>query len=387
MAFNPSTLQQALQARRLTYATLSRRLGMPATELNRELRREPEPKADLLRSVARELALPTFALYMGELPNLQDILPDFRHANPEPTPKDRETLEAIQFAEGIQNVLVNVGASTPIDLPRFTATTNEGIDEYALNIREALGISFEDQREAKDARAFYVIVRKKIEDTRITVLQESFPREDGSGFCLSHPVHPVILVNTNKQTRARRLFTLCHELAHVLMRQTGISDPFVRLNAIERRCNRFASSFLTPKDFINRLLGSDVSKEPNLDEIRWAARRLKISQEATVLRLEELGYYKSGTHTRWRELVHNNNPDFSEKGGGGKEPPAQEKVKLARYGFNFARALSDASAAGEISEINIYRASGLKPKYQRPYFDYVHELSSGELRDLDLDDG
>jgi len=30
---------------------------------------------------------------------------------------------------------------------------------------------------------------------------------------------------------------------------------------------------------------------------------------------------------------------------------------------------------GNITEINLYRASGLKPKYQRSYFDYVTSLS------------
>jgi hypothetical protein len=42
---------------------------------------------------------------------------------------------------------------------------------------------------------------------------------------------------------------------------------------------------------------------------------------------------------------------------------------------------------GRISEINLYRASGLKPKYQRSYFDYVESLSPSELQDLELEDG
>ena len=82
--------------------------------------------------------------------------------------------------------------------------------------------------------------------------------------------------------------------------------------------------------------------------------------------------------TRWCALVHNQHPDFSEKGGGGKEPPAQEKVKLAKYGFHFARAFSRLLADDLISELNLYRASGLKPKYQRAYFDYVKSLSADD---------
>lgn len=387
MAYNPNILKQALQARHLTPAHLSRRLGIEANELNRELRREPEPKSDLLKAVARELSLPPFAFYMQQLPALHEAIPDFRHSTPTPTAKARETLESIQFAEGIQKTLVGLEAPSAMNLPRFTAKTDEEIDRFAFDVRQHFDISLEDQSDAKDARAFYVTVRKKIEDKNIAVLQDSFPREDGSGFCLAHATHPVVLINTQKQTRARRLFTLCHELAHVLMGQTGISDPFVRMNTVERRCNRFASSFLIPQSYVATLLGSPVTGTPDLDDVRWAARKLKISQEATVLRLEQLGLYNSGTHEKWRALVHNNNPDFSEKGGGGKEPPPQEKVKLAKYGFRFARALSSALDEGGISEINLYRASGLKPKYQRPYFDYVNSISDHELRSLELDDG
>ena len=130
-----------------------------------------------------------------------------------------------------------------------------------------------------------------------------------------------------------------------------------------------------------------MTDTPDLEDVRWAARKLKVSQEATVLRLEQLGLYSKGTHEKWLVLVHNDNPDFSEKGGGGKEPPPQEKVKLARYGFHFAKALSSALDEGDISEINLYRASGLKPKYQRPYFEYVNSISENELHNLELDDG
>ncbi|MCK1571375.1 ImmA/IrrE family metallo-endopeptidase [Bradyrhizobium sp. 174] len=360
---------------------------MDPTELSRELRRDPEPKSDLLRSVARELVLPPFAFYMQRLPTLEEAIPDFRSVNPEPAAKSRETVEAIRLAEGIQRTLIELEAPGVEALPKFTATTDEEIDRFALKARAHFLITLEDQQEAKDARSFYVLVRRKIEELGILVLQESFPREDGSGFCLAHQTHPLVLINSKQQTRARRLFTLVHELGHVLMGQTGISDPFVRRNAVERRCNRFAGSFLAPKSYISGLLGGSVTRDPDLDDVRWAARKLKLSQEATVLRLEQLSIYKAGSHSKWLSLVHGNNPDYSEKGGGGKQPPAQEKVKLAKFGFAFATAFKRFLDQGLISEINLYRASGLKPKYQRSYFDYVNSLSANELRNLELDDG
>jgi transcriptional regulator with XRE-family HTH domain len=129
VAYNPNILHQALQARHLTATQLSQRLGIDVNELSRELRREPEPKSDLLKSVARELLLPQFAFYMRELPALQESIPDFRNPNPAPSAKAWETLESIQFAEGIQKTLVDLDTARTTNLPGFTVVTNEEIAE------------------------------------------------------------------------------------------------------------------------------------------------------------------------------------------------------------------------------------------------------------------
>jgi Zn-dependent peptidase ImmA (M78 family) len=387
VAYNPNILSNVLRARSLTPAELSRRLKIEPTELQRELGREPEPGQGILNRIAKELSIPSFAFFMERTPSLHDVIPDFRSPNAAPTAKTKETIQAIQFAEGVQRALEQDSEGVT-KLPLFTATQNDGIDEFALLARRFFNITLDDQVDAKDARAFYIICRKKIEDRGIFVLHDSFPEQDGSGFCLSHDHHPVIVVNTKRQTKGRRLFTLVHELAHVLMRKSGISDPFVRKNATERACNRFAGSFLVPKSYAGALLRTPFTDEPDDDDVRWASRRLKISQEATVFRLEQLGLYRPGSYDKWKALVHNRNPDYFEKSGGppGGAPPPQEKVKLAKYGFGFARAFDKLLHEGLITEVNLYRATGLKPKYQRIYFDYAKSITTNELHTLELDD-
>jgi transcriptional regulator with XRE-family HTH domain len=225
--YNPSILPDLLRARSLTQSQLSKRLGMPSSDLERELERTPEPRQGILNSIAKELVLPSFVFYMQKPPPLHDIIPDFRSERPDLTAKSRETIESIQFAEGIQKAAVELDTQGVAELPYFTITqVAKKIDSIALRAREFFGITLQDQRDAKDARAFYAICRKRIEDKGIFVLHDSFPETDGSGFCLSHPSHPVIVINTKQQTRGRRLFTLIHEVAHVLTRQSGISDPF-----------------------------------------------------------------------------------------------------------------------------------------------------------------
>jgi Zn-dependent peptidase ImmA (M78 family) len=388
LAYNPNILQEVLKARSLSRTTLSRRLGIEVDDLERELKREPEPKQSLLNNIAHELALPAFVFYMKEPPPLHDVIPDFRTPTPAPTPKKRETIEAIQFASGVQHTVAELKLASAKRLPRIDPTQSGNVEQAAVSARAFFKITLEDQLEAKDAKAFYVLCRKRIEDQGIFVLHDSFPDEDGSGFCLADQNYPLILINTKKQNRARRLFTLIHEVGHVLSRQTGISDPFVRKNALERYCNHFAGAFLVPGEFVRPLLrSSSLTDDPDPDDVKWVSRRLKISQQAAVLRLEQLKFFKAGSHDKWLSLIHNSgNPDWKDKGGGAGGPPPQEKVKLAKYGFHFAEAFSRPLREGRIDQINLYRATGLKPKFQRAYFDYAASIGDTELRTLELDD-
>jgi Zn-dependent peptidase ImmA (M78 family) len=387
VSYNPNILNDILRARSLTRSELSRRLDIPEGELQRELTRQPEPRQGLLNDIAKELALPAFVFFMSRAPSLHDVIPDFRSKNPSPSAKSRETIQSIQLAEAVQRVAVEGHVVGTKPLPNFHATKAEEVEEYALAMRVYFEITVDDQVSSRDAKAFYVLCRRKIEDKGIFVLQDSFPESDGSGFCLSHPLYPVIVINTKKQTRGRRLFTLAHELAHVLMQRSGISDPAISANHIERLCNRFARSFLVPETFLGALFKKGrPTNDPDLRDVASASRRLKISQQAAVLRLEELKLFKPGSHEKWLRLIKSlGNPDYSEKGGGLGGPPPQEKVKLAKYGFKFATAFAPLLEEGNISEINLFRSSGLKPKYQRSYFDFVRSLNSSELHDLELD--
>ena len=59
---------------------------------------------------------------------------------------------------------------------------------------------------------------------------------------------------------------------------------------------------------------------------------------------------------------------------------------LIKMGEFPARTFDELLRTGLITEINLYRATGLKPKYQKSYFDYTKSLTTGDLSTLDVDD-
>ncbi|WP_084608240.1 ImmA/IrrE family metallo-endopeptidase [Nisaea denitrificans] len=387
MDYNPNIIEALLASQSTSYRELAGRLGLGESQLRAELDTDKEPKRSLLNSIAGTFKVPPFIFYMERLPNFPAPVLDFRSDKPAATFRSPSAIKALQFAESVQRTAAQNLNLTPGKLPHFKAKKDREIEELAYEVRSQLGITAEDQISSKDTAQFYTICRKKIEDFGIFVLHDSFDTEDGSGFCLSDPDAPVILINTKRQTRGRRLFTLIHELAHVLMNKTGFSDPFVQKNEIERRCNRFAGSFLVPKNIISELI--DLHRTPSTPDpefIRRISSRLKISQEASALRLEQIGVFEKGTYSEWKSFIQRlGNPDKNTQTGGGG-PTEQYKVKLAKYGFHFADVFSKLLNRNLVSEIDVYRASGLKPKYAYSYFEYTKSLKSSDLFNLELMD-
>ena len=85
-----------------------------------------------------------------------------------------------------------------------------------------------------------------------------FRTEFVDGFSLVHDQFPVIYLN-NSRPHVRQIFSLFHELAHLLLGENGITRGIsLSGGQIERFCNQFAAEFLVPTgDLENQLNFSD----------------------------------------------------------------------------------------------------------------------------------
>jgi Zn-dependent peptidase ImmA (M78 family) len=91
-------------------------------------------------------------------------------------------------------------------------------------------------------------------------------------------------------SKAAQMFTLAHELAHVWLGATGVSDTqagHVPEQQTERWCNQVAAELLMP---LEDLRAAHPRNAPISDEIQRLAREFKVSTLVALRRLFDAGF-------------------------------------------------------------------------------------------------
>lgn len=166
---------------------------------------------------------------------------------------------------------------------------NENLPEKA---RQLLGIPINKQLHCKTAKDMLEIWREAFCQRGIYVFKEAFHDNSISGFCIYDDKYPIIYLN-NTMSFTRQIFTLFHELYHLIMQTGGVdkindevdSTLTIHQQKIERMCNEFAADVLIPK---KTLLSSINNKTLSYANISILANMFCVSREAMILRLISL---------------------------------------------------------------------------------------------------
>ncbi|BBZ65492.1 hypothetical protein MINS_09210 [Mycolicibacterium insubricum] len=259
--------------------------------------REKKPTYNELQKFANYTHAPLGMLLLAEPPVETVPIPDFRTigdtaiANPSP-----DLLETIYLCEQRQEWYQHYARIQDYDELDFvgSVTTDDSIATTADKIRRRLQFTTEDR--ARD-RSWSEALRRLIdttEDTGILVMVSGIvgnnthrvlDPEEFRGFALADPLAPLIFVN-GADTKAAQIFTLIHEVAHIWLGQTALTNSTLDSPAndeIERWCNSVAAEVLIP-------LASFRPRPPfDAEELDRLARAYKVSTLVALRRIFDAG--------------------------------------------------------------------------------------------------
>jgi Zn-dependent peptidase ImmA (M78 family)/DNA-binding XRE family transcriptional regulator len=166
-----------------------------------------------------------------------------------------------------------------------------------------------------------------------------------------------IIVNTHSSKSAeRKIFTIAHELGHILMHPTSFNDDEKEIEEQETEANVFASYFLMSQKAFNKKL-EEVKGLNLVEAILHIKRVFKVSYKTVIIRLIEEGIVDDSIWKGFNVRYKQKNHKFDFKGHKEPEPLADIDCIEDRLSRLVREALEkefiSISRAAEILNINI----------------------------------
>jgi Zn-dependent peptidase ImmA (M78 family) len=224
--------------------------------------------------------------FLPEVPAKIKKPKDFRNLSPADSFLSKEILLTLRRSAHLQRIANDLEGETFWSKKIEWLKEIEGIKNEADSItrlRELIGIDLDQQLKWKSESEAYKNWRTTIEEKLgILVFQFSMPIEELQGFCMTDNL-PYIIVTNSNHSYSGRIFTIFHELAHIIRHQSGMClvDKVEQDQKEEWACNTFAGCFLAP---IQTIIPTD-----DLKEIGTYSKKLKVSREVYLRRLKEEG--------------------------------------------------------------------------------------------------
>ena len=245
------------------------RAGLTAAEVVRRLPRFEEwesgtrqPTLKQLEQFARLARAPIGYLFLTAPPLEPVPIPDFRTVADggvrRPSPDLLDTIYACQDRQAWYREFARAEG---LDALPFvgSATVASDVASVAADMRQALGFNVDERRAMRswedalrrfidqaDALGVMVMASGVVGSNTHRVLRP----DEFRGFALVDPVAPLVFVN-GADTKSAQMFTVAHELAHIWLGQTALSNvgpESAPEHQVERWCNRAAAEFLVPAE-------------------------------------------------------------------------------------------------------------------------------------------
>lgn len=362
VSVHPEMLIWARQRADLSVDALARRFP----NLESWERGEALPTFKQLEAFAKATYTPIGFMFLDKPPIERVPIPDFRTiANVDvghPSPDLLDTIYLCQQRQDWYREFARSMGEPPLE---FVGSVRFGADVVttAAHLRHALGLDLDEREriptwtdalrrfiEQADALGVLVMVSGVVGSNN----RRRLDPEEFRGFALADDLAPLVFLN-GADSKAAQMFTLAHELAHVWLGQSAVSDSEARIapdHAVERWCNQVAAELLVPLE----TLRADYNRRAGLQaEIGRLARRFKVSTLVVLRRIYDAGGLSSDAY--WAA--------YEDELGRLRAVPSGSGGNFyltlgARAGKTFARALVVSTLEGRTPFTEAFRLLGFK---------------------------
>jgi len=329
---------------------------------------EVQPTLRQLEDFAKRTHTAIGYFFLPQPPSMPLPIPDFRTLRDEVMGEPSSNLlDTIYLCQQRQDWFRDHARLHGFPVLPFVGSVSiqETPEAVAQRMRETLALSTDArQRLSTWAEALRQLIAKT-EESGVMVMvtsvvgSNSHRKLDVSefrGFALADDLAPLVFLN-GADSKSAQMFTLAHELAHLWLGASGVSDAEtgrVPEQTVERWCNQVAAELLMPMQALR------VAYQPDTlipQEIQRLARLFKVSTLVALRRLFDAGFINQAVlWQRYREELERLRSLERNQSGGGDFYNSLG----ARTSKRFARAIVSSTLEGLTSFPDAFRMLGVR---------------------------
>jgi Zn-dependent peptidase ImmA (M78 family) len=360
---NPKVLVWARTLRGLSVAEAAQLLRIPESELLAYEDGSKVPLVGFLRRMSARYRINFASLLMPEPLAPQRPLSDFRVRGGSERRLSLDTIVAIEEVTEALAAFEDIAEVSARLVPKLNigqAQLADDPEEIAARERRRFAISLDQQRSWRTLGAARREWRRMVEERGVFTYMIPMPPTECSGFSMLIGDVAAICINDREPTEGAKIFTLFHEYAHLILRQTGISDEN-NSNRVEKFCNQFAASFLISKTGLAEAVrGHTLPRDFSDAEVKQLAGRFKVSNRAMAFRLEEVGFAPAGFYGR-RTAPWDLPSELKPRSPLDKSSPSYTTLRLKRVGQLHANTVLRAVRRNVLNSFDASDLLGLSP--------------------------
>jgi len=301
---NPSVLLWARTRARMEPDALAQKADVKTDKIVLWETGTARPTFKQAQDLARALHIPFGFLFLSSPPKETLLIPDLR------TPRDRAVgwlspdlrdilSDVLDKQAWYRDYRLGQGA---LPLP-FIGSVGlaASVASTATTLSNAIRLVPSDRHRAANWEGFLDLLMERAEGAGICVMRAGIVGDNTHrvlnvnefrGFAVCDDIAPVVFIN-GADSKAAQIFTLVHELVHLWMGRSGISDPSLQdlsgdvHDATERYCNAVAAEVLLPERAIRVEWDAQESLQENTARL---AADFRVSTVMVARRAYDVGF-------------------------------------------------------------------------------------------------